>query len=518
MTRQSFLSGTLVLFSASFFNRFIGFFYQIIMIRLIQPEGVGLFNTVYPIYVLVLVLATAGIPVAIAKLVAEKVAQNNLREAYRIFYISLICLVISSLVFTILLIISVPWLQKYFFPHPKIVYSLLCFAPALLIVSLCSAFRGFFQGLQQMTPTAVTQIAEQIIRITSGLIIAYFMLPYGVEYAVMGLSLGIVIGEFTGFLLMLYIYIRKRPHFKRSTPFLPEKLFSVLTQIFQLAIPITFIRFISTASLTIDALLIPKRLQVAGLTHSEAMTAFGQLTGIAESLLYIPNVVTVSLVTALIPAISEASAQHNQFLIRTRTEESLRITMLTGLPAAAIFFLLSHELCDLFYGYRAAGSILCLLALGGPFLYAQQTITGILQGLGYAAHPLKNLVIASIFKATCIYYLTALPQLEIKGTVLAILTSYFILAILNFSDLKKLTHLRLDFIYCVGKPFLATIGMALIIWQMNFFLPTFFNSPNFKTINLLLIGTISYFVFLYLAGGIYSYDLNRLRSFIKLKF
>ena len=517
MTRQSFLGGTLILLFASFFNHFIGFIYQIIMLRLIQPEGVGLFNMIYPIYVLVLILATAGIPVAVAKLVAEKMAKDNLREAYRVLYISLICLTFSSLFFSVLFIISVPWLQKYFLAHPKIIYSFFCFTPALLIVSLCSAFRGFFQGLQQMTPTAVTQVVEQMVRVTSGLIIAYFMLPYGVEYAVMGLVIGIVSGEFMGFLLMLYIYVRQRPRFKKTIPILPEKLLSVLTQIFQIAIPVAFIRFISTISSAIEALLIPGRLQTAGLTHSQATAAFGQLTGIAESLLYIPSIVTASLATTLIPAVSEAAAQNDHYLIRTRIEESLRVTMLTGLPAVAVFYLLSDELCALFYGYKAAGAILSLLALGGPFLYLQQTFTGILQGLGYAARPLKNLVIASAFKITGIYYLTVLPQLGIKGTVLAMLISYFILAGLNYYDLKTLIRLPLDFNYCVAKPLLASTGMALVIWQSKLWLPVFFGSANFKTINLLLIGVLSYSIFLYLAGGIYSYDLNRLRSFIKLK-
>jgi hypothetical protein len=96
--------------------------------------------------------------------------------------------------------------------------------------------------------------------------------------------------------------------------------------------------------------------------------------------------------------------------------------------------------------------------------------------------------------------------------------SYFILAGLNYHDLKTLIRLPLDFNYCAAKPLLATTGMALVIWQTKLWLPAFFGSANFKTINLLLIGALSYPIFLYLAGGIYSYDLNRLRSFIKLKF
>ncbi|MDQ0287651.1 stage V sporulation protein B [Desulfofundulus luciae] len=514
MSRQSFVYGAFILLLASLCNRLIGFAYQILMIRLIRPEGVGLFNMVYPIYVLVLVLATAGIPVAISKLMAEEVAQGNLGGAYRVFSVAFWCIVASSLFFTLVLILGAPLLQKYVFPNPKVYYCFLSLVPGIIVVSLCSAFRGFFQGLQQMTPTAVTQVVEQLVRVIAGLGIAWFMLPRGIEYAAMGISLGVVLGEFVGFLFMLAIYLKKRPFLSPFAVYCPEPVLKVTGRIFDLAVPVTLTRFVSTAFLSVDAMLIPRRLQAAGMTINEATGVYGQFVGIAESLLFTPSIVTISLATALVPAISDALAQNDLSLVRGRTEEALRLTMLAGLPATAVFFLLPGELCHAIFGYADAGVALGTLALGGPFLYLQQTTTGILQGLGRAERPLRNLIIAAAFKVAGIYYLTAIPALGIRGTALSLCTAYIIMSLLNYRDLRKIIALRVDFGYCLGKPLVATAGMAVVMWYARNFM---LGSDDLSRIGLLIVlflGGATYLLLLFLSGGVHSHDLRRLASFL----
>ncbi|OAT81354.1 stage V sporulation protein B [Desulfotomaculum copahuensis] len=515
MTRQSFVYGAFILLVASLFNRVIGFIYQIAMIRIIRPEGVGLFNMVYPIYVLVLVLAGAGIPVAIAKLVAEEVARKNLYGAYRIFTIAFWCITGSSVFLTGLLLFALPWIKQLAFPHPKVYYSLLALIPAIIIVSLCSAFRGFFQGLQQMTPTATTQVVEQIIRVTAGLVIAYLLLPRGVEYAAMGISLGVVCGELAGFLLMLFIYVQKRPPLTGLRLNLPAPLYVDARRIFQLAVPVTLTRFVSTALLSVDAILIPRRLQAAGLGLLETTATYGQLVGIAETLLFTPGIVTISLATALVPAISDALAQNDLALVRGRTEEALRLTMLAGLPTAAVFWFMPRELCAVLFGYGEAGQALAILALGGPFLYLQQTVTGVLQGLGLADRPLKNLLVASLFKIIGIYYLTAVPSLTVRGTAAAISLGYMIMALLNYLDLRRSIRLRVDPGYCLGKPLAATAGMLAVmqLWREYMFKPDSIFHIGF----FLLLGGFTYLFILLLLGGVHRYDLSRLHSFLRLR-
>lgn len=518
MIRQSFLHGAAILLLASLFNRILGFVYQILMFRLILPEGIGLFNMVYPIYVLVLVMATAGIPVAISKLVAEEMAVNNLRGAYRIFNICFVILIASSIIFSCLCFLGSPFLLEYVFPNPKVYYIFLSLLPGVIIVSLGSAFRGFFQGLQQMTPTAITQSLEQLVRVISGLFFAYLFLSQGMEYAAVGASLGVVIGEVAGFISIAAIYFRHRPQIPAGLSEYPVESFGrTVGRIFNLAVPVTLTRLVSTSFLSVDAILIPQRLQIHGLGLTEATSIFGQFVGISQSLLFTPGIIALSLSTALIPAVSDALALNNTKLVRARCEEAIRITLLAGLPSAVIFFLLAENLCGLIFGYPEAGASLKILALGGPFLYLQQTTTGILQGLGEASRPFRNLIFASVFKIIGIYYLTGLSQLGIRGTAVALVVGYVVMAWLNLADIRLLTGFKLNIYKSLLKPLIAAAGMGLIIFLSQYYLYIHTLSPSLSTTVALIIGLISYILLLVFSGGIDGNDLRRLKSILIIK-
>ncbi|BAF59577.1 MAG: stage V sporulation protein B [Pelotomaculum sp.] len=518
MAGQSFLYGTAVLVLASLFNRILGFIYQILLIRLILPEGIGLFNMVYPVYVLVLVMATAGIPVAISKLVAEEMARNNLHGAYRIFKMCFIILTFNSVFFTVLCFLIVPLLLEYVFPNPKVFFIFLSLIPGIVIVSLCSAFRGFFQGLQQMAPTAVTQSLEQLVRIIFGLFMARLLFPKGIEYAAAGASIGVIAGEVAGLIAMIVIYLKKRPALVSSFVLHPGESFcSILRKIAGMALPVTMARIVSTILLSLDAILIPQRLQAGGLGLSEATSVYGQFVGIAESLLFIPGIVTVSMAVALIPSVSEALAVKRIDVVRAHCEKAVRITLLTGLPFAAMLLILSEELCGFIFGYPEAGKSLEVLAVGGPFLYVQQTTTGILQGLGEASRPLRNLVLASLFKITGIYFLTGLPQFGIRGAAIAIVAGYIITAWLNLADIYRLTGFRLNARKTLLKPVAALSGMLVSIFFLHN-LPAIQEIPGpFEIISTATAGLIVYILFLSFTGSINLKSIYKIKNIFLIK-
>lgn len=510
MAGYSFLQGAVVLLAAGLINRLLGFIYQVAMIRLIGPEGVGLFNMVFPIYVMVLVLASAGIPLAIAKLVAEEVARNNMPGAYKIFKVSLILLIFTGSFFTLLLIIGTPFLKAYIFPNPKVYYCFLCLIPGVAIVSLCSAFRGFFQGLQQMTPTAVTQTIEQLVRVTAGLTIAYLLLPFGIEFAAVGLSLGVVTGELTGFILMLRIYSLRRPFGGNRGPVI-IRLRDIVARIFNLAIPVTLTRFVATALMSVQSILIPKRLTVAGMTLAQATSTYGQFIGIAEALLFMPGVVTVALATALVPAMSDAMALNNPHLFKNRILEALRLTIQVGLPVASVFLLLANELCGVLFGYQQAGMSLRIMALAGPFLYLQQVTTGILQGIGRADIPFKNLVLSSVLCLCGIYFLTASPQLGIKGSAIAVSAGYVIMSMLNMIRLHQITGFQLDFNENIIKPLISAMGMSLVITCLKKIMPEYGAGIGITLFACLLVGGLTYVILLLLTGGVNEEDKKKFK-------
>ncbi len=514
----SFLHGALVLLMAGLVTRILGFFYQMAMIRLIGPEGVGLFNMVFPVYIMVLVLATAGIPLAVAKLVAEEVAGNNLPGAYGILVQSIFVLVLTSLFCTCLLVCGVPLLKSCVFPNPKVYYCFVGLIPGIVIVSLCSAFRGFFQGLQQMTPTAVTQTVEQLVRVVAGLSIACLLLPRGIEYAAVGLSLGVVLGELSGFLLMLRIFFKHRTAAVgtavRRFPDLGLRQF--LSRAYGLAVPVTLTRFVATALMSVQAVLIPLRLHVSGLSISQATSVYGQFVGIAETLLFIPGVLTMALATALVPAISDAMALRNLRLVRERVYDAVRLTIQVGMPAAFIFLILADELCGVLFRYPEAGVSLRIMALAGPFLYLQQTTTGIMQGMGRADIPFKNLVISSAVSLTGIYYLTAVPLLAVKGTALAVALGFVVMSLLNLQDLHRLTGFYPGLREHVLKPLLSVLCMSLLMLYLRGALQSRGLDEGAVLFVTLLAGGLTYLACMLLSGGFNEEDKVKFKAIFRL--
>ncbi|MEW6172412.1 MAG: stage V sporulation protein B [Bacillota bacterium] len=507
--RQSMLTGTLVLVTASLVNRMLGFVYQIFLIRLIRAEGIGLFTMAYPIYILALVLASLGIPVAISKLVADAVTRRDTTRAYQILRLSLLYTIISSLAVTVIGFTSARFLTGQVLSNPATYLPFICLLPGVFIVSVCSVFRGFFQGFQNMTPTAVSQSAEQLTRVVTGLLLASILIPKGVVAAACGASLGAVCGELCGFILMLSFFFRNH-HLLPNMPRLSVLEAGFLTrEVFGLALPVTLTRFVSTGFLTLEAIFIPHRLIKSGFSTQEATGMYGQFAGIAETMLYTPGLITVSLSTVLVPAIAEALISRDNNLLSTRINNALRLTFLTGLPSAAVLFLLPEDLCRIIFGYPNAGASLQVLALGAPFLYLQQTTTGILQGLGQPLVPFRNLVAASVFKAAGIYCLTGIPAFGIKGAAASVVCGFGIMAVLNLHNLIQLTGCTVSVKEVLLKPLAASVAGAVVLYFSHNYFTAHTVQPALDLFLSISFMAIGYIFVLIVLGGFTKRDYQR---------
>ena len=484
MNRQSFIIGAIILVVASFFNRIIGFIYRVWAVRIVGAEGIGLYEMVFPVYIMVLVITTAGIPYAISKLVSTYSARGNMAAAIKIFKISLLFLFASGIFFSISMYALYPILKEYAFPDPRVGMIFKTMIPAIFFISVSSAFRGFFQGMQQMVPTAITQTVEQLVRVFVGLAAAGYMMNYGLEYAVTGLALGMVAGELVGLIVVVVIYYFKGPRLSLSGES-NLNTFDILKDIHRLSVPITFTRVLASIIMAIEAMMLPKRLQVAGLTVSEAATVYGQYSGMALSLLVLPTVLTISLTVTLTPAISEAVAQNNRYLISSLIHKSLKLTILIGIYSGIIFYSFGPELTKVLFNNADAGNILRFLAVGCIFLYLQQTTMGVLQGLGEVKVIFFNSLIGGTVRLIGIYYLTSIPQYGIYGALLTLIVSFVIMAFLNIISISKITGLNILLQQHLFRPLCS--GAILFVF-IKLLVPIFF--PSTETL-LFLVATIA---------------------------
>jgi stage V sporulation protein B len=505
MTKRTFVYGATILLGANLLNRLLGMAYQYYIMSNIGGEAYGLFAMVFPIYMLALVITTAGIPLAIAKMVSEEVSLGRSLQARSIFHLALWLLCISGAIVSIGLYFLSPYIAHRIFPDPRVITIFQICTPAIFVVSVSSAFRGYFQGLQNMVPTAISQICEQIVRVAVGYTAAIQLLKSGVEWAAAGLALGMLAGELVGlFAIVLQYQLQKHNYIVDGHK--PSYSYRrILSKLWYISSPVTAGRLIATGLSALDALLIPMRLQVAGYGAREAITLFGQLGGAAFTLLTFPSVFTFALATSLVPAISEAAALSQFHVVRARSAEAIRLTILIGIPCLIILFYFSRPLTAVFKSTEIA-PVLRILAIGGIFSYIQQTTTGILQGLGKVQIPVLNSIIAASIRIPLLIYLTGLPQWGLRGTAWAYALGYFIMASLNLMAISRYTGMPLDLQRFVLQPLSGGIGMLLVFH----FLDPLLGGHIAGYFSEFFIGLTLYSLILFFNGGVSFADLRRL--------
>ena len=427
----------------------IGSVNRIFLSRLLGGEGIGLYQMAYPIYLLALSVSSAGIPVAISILVAEKIALQDYRGANRVFKISLSVLTATGLLFSFLLFFGAGWLiDQHYVRDPRAYYAIAALAPAIFFVTILSSFRGYFQGLQQMMPTGISQIAEQFFRVVTMVVFAWLLLPRGLEYAAAGASFGAGPGAVAGLLVLVYFYWRYRGDFQQKMELQPamrqESGGSIITRIVKLALPVSLANIMLPLVSNIDLLIVPPRLEVAGYTVEQATELFGYLTGMAIPLVNMATILTASLAASLVPSVSEAHTLGDRAAIRDRTATAMRIANLITIPAFVGMWLLATPISTMLYATPKAGVPIAISALGIFLLGIHQVTTGVLQGLGHTAIPVVNMMVAAGVKVVLSWTLTAMPSLGIVGASWATIADFGVGALLNIFFVYRYVGFAID--------------------------------------------------------------------------
>lgn len=514
MSKDTFLRGALILTVAGIVVKIIGSANRILLSRLLGGEGIGLYQMAYPIYLLALSVSSAGIPVAISIIVAEKVALSDFRGASRVFRISLVLLTVTGILFTFLLYFGAGWLiEQQFVRDPRAYYAIAALAPAIFFVTVLSSYRGYFQGLQMMTPTAISQIFEQLIRVITMIYLAYYLLPLGLEYAAAGASFGAGPGAVAGLLVLICFYWRYRVDLKEKIKTQPmmqqEASGKIIVRLVKLALPVSLANIMLPVVASIDLLIVPARLEVAGYTVGQATELFGYLTGMAIALINVPTILTGSLASSLVPAISEAFTLHNHQRIYQQTALAMKIANLITIPSFVGMYLLATPLSQMLYGTPNAGVSIAILSGGVVCLGIHQVTTGVLQGLGHTAIPLINMVISAVVKIFMSYILTAMPSLGIKGAAWATVFDFGVVSILNMYFVYRYVGFSVDIKDTVKTIFATLIMGGIVLLTYDSIMSSTFHN-TLATLLSVCVGSIAYGVMVLLLGGIQQRDMERL--------
>jgi stage V sporulation protein B len=409
-------------------------------------------------------------------------------------------------------------------------------APCLIFVPTMAAMRGYFQGMQNMRPTAVSQIVEQFFRVVVGLTLAYvlfhmsggsgFIATYDAyERGAAGAAFGATAGSIGGLLIIALVYAlsKKSIHIKighsHNEAYEPTGL--ILRRIMIIAVPITIGAAIMPITNLVDVTIVIGRLQEAGFGYEEAKGLYGQLGGFVGSLVYLPQVLIYAVAISLVPLVSAAHRIGDSVGLRENVSLGVRLACIIGFPCAAGLMALSEPIMLLIYPAQAesaisAAEILFTMSAGIFFLSASQTLTGVLQGVGKQGIPVRNLMLGIVLKIVITWILTGIPSVNIQGAAIGTVVAFATAGILNLYAVRKYTGTEIGMWKTFGRPFVAAAIMGLTSKGIYELLRLWIDSNTLPALAAVLIGVILYGVMILVTKTISRDEVGRLPKGDKL--
>ena len=515
---ESFLKGTFILTVAGFVVKVIGSLNWIFVSRILGGEGIGLYQMAFPIYFFAMTVSQAGVPVAISIITAERVALKDIYGAKRVFHISMALMLVTGLFFSFMTYFAADWLIEWQFVRDARAYkSIVVLAPTVFFVTFLASSRGYLQGWQRMTPTAVSQIVEQIFRVITMILLAELLLPWGLDYASAGASLGALAGAVTGLMVLVYFHWKLEKDIERDYGHdlqpLPgteaEPAWSIIKRIFKLSLPVSAASIMLPVVSNLDLMIVPQRLEVAGYSVNEATELFGYLTGMAVPLVNLSCIITASMAMSIVPAISEARALKDMKRVYNQTAASVRISNFVCFPAFVIVFVLATPIASLIYNAPGAGPAVMISAVSIILLGLHQVSTGILQGLGHPTIPMVNMILAAVAKVILNWELTAIPWLGIMGAAWATAADMGVAAIINLIFIYKFIGYRME-IPQLLKTIVASAIMAAAVYFFYDFTMAWWQMGAVSTFGAVFFGCAVYIAVMLVIGGLKEDDLERM--------
>ena len=464
---MQFVKGAAILGVAGLVSKLLGAVYRIPYQNIAGDIGLYVYMQVYPLYSTLLILATAGFPIAISKIVSERLAVGDAPGARKAFRVASISLLVLGLFFFFLLYAGAPLVSR-FMGDEHLTQPLRAVAWSLPLVPMVSILRGYFQGQQNMMPTGVSQVIEQLVRVIFILAAAFWaMMVYHDEYLA---GTGAVFAAFPGALaaiVVLLVYWRRNnrsPIASGITAGQPlAKTWSnrdVLRSLLYYALPICLGALVLPLIPLVDSLTVVNLLQWSGVHEDAAKLVKGAFDR-GQPLIQFGTFFATSLSLALVPAISEAVAQGQHQLIANRTEVALRLTFLLGLPASFGLALLAEPINVMLYGDANGTEALAIQAFTILFATLGIATSGILQGLGRVTLPARNLFIGVLVKL--VLNVALVPFWGISGAALATVMAYLAAMLCNMAAIRKYTGALFGLRQIVGKPLLSVVIMAVVV-------------------------------------------------------
>ncbi len=519
---SSFVKQAAILAIAGLLVRFLGFVYRLPLTNMIGDEGNAIYAGGYYIYTFLLILSSAGLPAAISKLVSERIAVKQYRNAHRVFQAALVISTSLGVFFAIVMGLGARGLANLI-GIPDSYYSLLTLCPTLVIVAIMSVFRGYFQGMRTMVPTAISQIVEQVFNAFFSVYLAWLFMnihvPEGmtknIPLASAGGTMGTGVGALAGLLVVLFSYCLIRPYLlrraERCRQLYEESRRELIGRVLQTAFPIIAGTAIFSITNLIDMGMVVNILQDTGFSETEAKALYGQLSGKYVTLTTLPVTISTAIATAVLPSIAASVKLRERKQVRRKMALTYRVSMIISVPAAVGISALGPQIIHMLFPSATDGGM--LLTVGGVsiiFLALCQTSTGILQGIGHIQIPVIGAIFGAIAKVILNLLLIRIPAVNVLGAVLSTTGCYLVAGVFDVVMLSRLTGTRFDIMGSFFKPIIGSVAMAAATIGSYYLFDWLLGSNTAATLLAICVAILVYGLVMLLIKGIVEEDLQTL--------
>ena len=480
-----------ILAVASIIAKIIGMIYRFPLTNTLGNEGNSYYSTANEVYNIVLMISSFSLPLAVSKLVSERIHKGEFKNAHRVFLCAMRFALIAGGALALLTYVFAGVITKYVLSIELAVYALRVLAPAIFVFAIVGVFRGFFQGYSNMTPTAVSQVIEQIVNAIFTVVCANIMYSYGVSLAqengnellgpawgAAGGTFGTVVSITVAMLFMMFVYTVQKSTLKRqmrrdATTHLESERAIYRTMILTI-IPIVLSTLIYNISNVADQGVFNKVLLSQGYTEKQYTSIWGIYSGQFRVLMNVPLSLASCLAPSVVPSLTAAMARGDRGDARRKIRTSVRFTMIITIPCAVGMAALAKPILTMLYpsletgrplavGIMQAGALLIIL-------YAFSTLTtGILQGLGKLQTPLINNAAALVIHFILLYVMLTAGNLNIYAVVWSNICFALIVSVLNAIAIARFLHYRQEWKRTFLIPVIVSIIMgaaAYLVYQL----------------------------------------------------
>ncbi|MBQ5867426.1 MAG: polysaccharide biosynthesis protein [Oscillospiraceae bacterium] len=480
--KQNFLQGAALLAIATAIVKLIGAFYKLPLNMAIGAEGYSYFTTAYDIYSVMLLISTAGLPVAVSRMVSQASTLEHYTRMRKIFRTALTIFAIMGALTSVLMIFGAKPLANLM-NQPDAWISIACLGPCGILICLMSAYRGYFNGQGNMTPTSVTQVIEAFIKLVVGLALAFLIihLTKNVALAAGGAIIGVTMGSA---LALIYMLAKFRKSYK-GLPVTSEDAGSTketVRELLAIAIPIT----IGSAGLqlltVIESGLYMDRLvhligsgqymshMVGGaVTAQKAAATLKGLFNMTQTIFNMPCAFIIPITVSVLPAVTSFLTMGDNKGVRETEESAARITGLLSLPCAVGLTVLARPIMALLGGYEGEQLDLSakFMAIQGitVFLYAIiQYTNALLQSHGYVNVPVVNMLSSGVLRLALVYVMVGNPNLGLMGAPLGAFIGYLLIAVLNLMAMQRKVAQKPRLLRNLLRPALPALVMGVVVF------------------------------------------------------